>query len=226
MINETVTYSAAFIAGIFSFFSPCVLPLLPAYFTFITGFTLEELTESHNLKIKKKVFLSTLSFVAGFSFIFILLGASASFIGGLALQYKTPIRITGGILILIFGIYLTGLIKIKSLDFEKRIHLVKKPLHFFGTFLIGMAFGAGWTPCIGPLLGSILIIASNQETVSHGVILLCIFSTGLALPFIVLSFFINYILDFLKKATKILKYVNITAGALLILVGLILIFKY
>jgi len=226
MINETVTYSAAFIAGIFSFFSPCVLPLLPAYFTFITGFTLEDLTENYNLKTRKKVFLSTLSFVAGFSFIFILLGASASFIGGLAFRYQTAIRITGGILILIFGIYLTGLIKIKSLDFEKRIHLVKKPLHFFGTFLIGMAFGAGWTPCIGPLLGSILIIASNQETVSRGVVLLCIFSTGLAIPFIVLSFFINYILVFLKRATKILRYVNLTAGALLILVGLALIFKY
>ena len=162
-------------------------------------------------------------FVLGFSLVFILMGASASYLGGLMYTYKHLIRIIGGILIVILGIHLTGLIRIPGLDFEKRINLEKKPLHFLGTLIIGMAFGAGWSPCIGPLLGSILIIAGSQETVRQGVILLGIYSAGLAIPFIIMSFFINFILIFIKKASTILKYVNVLAGMVLIVVGLILV---
>jgi len=222
MFTQTVSFPAAFVAGILSFFSPCVLPLIPAYFTFITGFSIEELTEKYNSEIRKKVFLSTFLFVLGFSLVFILMGASASYLGGLMYTYKKLIRIIGGILIIILGIHLTGLIRIPGLDFEKRINLEKKPLHFFGTLIIGMAFGAGWSPCIGPLLGSILIIASSQETVWQGVLLLGIYSAGLAIPFIIISIFINFLLIFIKKASKVLKYVNVVAGVVLIVVGLIL----
>jgi cytochrome c-type biogenesis protein len=223
MFTQTVSFPAAFVAGILSFFSPCVLPLIPAYFTFITGFSIEELTEKYNSEIRKKVFLSTFLFVLGFSLVFILMGASASYLGGLMYTYKKLIRIIGGILIIILGIHLTGIIRIPGLDFEKRITLEKKPLHFLGTLIIGMAFGAGWSPCIGPLLGSILIIAGSQETVWQGVILLGIYSAGLAIPFIIISIFINFLLTFIKKASKVLKYVNVVAGVVLIVVGLILV---
>jgi len=223
MFAETITYPAAFLAGLFSFFSPCILPLIPAYFIFITGFSLDELTGGDISEIRKKVVLSTVSYVLGFSFIFILMGASASYLGGFVLKHSNYIRIVGGIFIIIFGIHLTGLIHIGILDFEKRIDLQKKPLHFFGTFFIGMAFGAGWSPCIGPLLGSILIVAGSRETIWQGIILLGIYSAGIAIPFIIISFFINYILIFLKKVVKALQYINIAAGMLLILVGLSLV---
>jgi cytochrome c-type biogenesis protein len=223
MFTQTVSYPAAFFAGLLSFFSPCVLPLIPAYFTFITGFSLEELTEGRNAGIRKKVVFSTGFFVLGFSLVFISMGASASYLGGLMVTYKNWIRIIGGILIIILGIHLTGVIRIRGLDVEKRITLNKKPLHFLGTLIIGMAFGAGWSPCIGPLLGSILIIAGSQGTVWQGVVLLGIYSAGLATPFILLSIFINFLLIFIGKASKVLKYVNAVAGVVLIILGLILV---
>jgi cytochrome c-type biogenesis protein len=224
MFTETISYPAALLAGLLSFFSPCVLPLIPAYFTFITGYSLEELTAG-STEIRKKVILSTLFFVLGFSFVFILLGASASFLGGVIYKYRDAIRIVGGLLIVILGIHLTGLFPIRSLYFEKRIQLKKKPLHLIGTFIVGMAFGAGWSPCIGPLLGSILIVAGSQETVRQGVVLLGIYSVGLALPFMIMSFFINFLLVFIQRASRVLKYVNTAAGVLLILVGLALLFN-
>jgi cytochrome c-type biogenesis protein len=223
MFTEAVSFPAAFLAGFLSFLSPCVLPLIPAYFTFITGFSLEELTENRNSELRKKVVFSTVSFVCGFSMVFILMGASASYLGGLIYNYREIIRIIGGMLIILMGIHLTGIIRIPGLDVEKRIHMDKKPLHFLGIFIIGMAFGAGWSPCIGPLLGSILIIAGSQETVRQGMVLLAIYSAGLALPFIILSVFIHLLLMVIKKASRFLQYVNAAAGILLILAGLILV---
>jgi len=223
MFTEVISYPAAFTAGLLSFLSPCVLPLIPAYFTFITGFSLEELTEYRNSEIRKKVFISTIFFVSGFSMFFILMGASASYLGGLMYKYRELIRIIGGILIVLLGVHLTGIIHFRGLDFEKRINMEKKPLHFFGTFIVGMAFGAGWSPCIGPLLGSIIIIAGSQETVWQGIVLLAIYSAGLAIPFIIMSVFINLLLIFIKKASRVLQYVNTVAGILLIIVGLILV---
>lgn len=221
MFVETISLPAAFLAGLLSFFSPCVLPLIPAYFTFITGYSLEELAGG-NIEIRKKVVLSTLFYVLGFSLVFILMGASASYLGGFIYKYRAVIRITGGFLIIILGIHLTGVFRIRSLDFEKRIQIKQKPLDLLGTFIIGMAFGAGWSPCIGPLLGSILIVAGSQKTVSQGIVLLGIYSAGMALPFVSISVFINFLLVFMQRATRIVKYVNATAGVLLILVGLAL----
>jgi len=222
MFTETIYFSTAFLEGLLSFFTPCILPLVPAYFTFITGFSLEELTESANADIRKKVILSTLSFVSGFSIVFILLGASATLLGGLVSEYSNWIRIGGSIIIILFGIHLTGIIRFKGLDFEKKLHLQNKPMHFGGTLLIGMAFGAGWSPCIGPILGSILSIAMNQETVWQGMGLLAVYSAGLAMPFIFLSVFINFLIVFIRKMNKVVRYVNIGAGVLLIIVGLLL----
>lgn len=222
MFAETVSYQAALFAGLLSFFSPCILPLIPAYFTFITGLSLDELTRD-DAQIRKRVMTATLAYVCGFSVVFILLGASASFMGGVMSRYAWLIRYAGGGVILFFGLHLLGWINIKGLNFEKRIHMDKKPMHIMGTFVIGMAFGAGWSPCIGPMLGSILIVAGSQDTVSQGIVLLTIYSAGLALPFLVISFFVNRLLDIMKRTRSILTYVNRIAGVLLIAMGLLLI---
>ncbi len=218
-----VTYSVAFLYGLLSFFSPCVLPLIPSYFCFITGLSLEELTMAPKTVIRHKIMLSTLTFVLGFSLVFIILGASASYVGGLLSEHKGIIRIVGGALIILFGLHLSGIIKISAFQYEKRLHIQKKPLHAMGTFLVGMAFGAGWTPCIGPILGSLLVLAQDKETVGQGVRLLCIYSAGLALPFILLSAGINYLLVFTRKANKVLRYANPVAGILLVLTGILLV---
>lgn len=222
MFAETVTYPAALIAGILSFFSPCILPLIPGYFTFITGHSLDDLTGGAIAGIRKQVLIATIAFVLGFSVIFVLLGASASFIGSVLFRYRDAIRIIGGMMIVMFGVHLTGLIRIPLLDFEKRIHMKRKPIHFLGTFMVGMAFGAGWSPCIGPLLGSILVVAGSKETVREGMVLLGIYSAGLAVPFVILSVFINFLLIFIKKTLRTLKYLNLAAGVLLIILGLML----
>lgn len=222
LFTETISYQAAFIAGLLSFFSPCILPLIPAYFTFITGLSLDELT-TDTRKTRQKVILATLAYVCGFSTVFILLGASASFMGGVLARYSWLVRYVGGAIILLFGCHLLGIINIKGLNFERRMHINEKPMHLMGTFIIGMAFGAGWSPCIGPMLGSILIVAGSQETVMQGIVLLSIYSVGLALPFLLISFFINRILGIMKRATKVLVYVNKVAGILLIIMGILLI---
>jgi len=222
MFDESISYSAAFLAGLLSFLSPCVLPLIPAYFTFITGFSLEEMFQKNAPAIRKKIIFSTLSFVCGFSVIFILMGAAASGLGSLIAQYKEYIRIVGGLVIILLGIHMTGWIRIKRLDIEKRIHIQKKPIHIFGAFIVGMAFAVGWSPCIGPLLGSILIIAGSNETIWQGVGLLSVYAAGLALPFMLISLFVNFLLEFLRRASKAMKYINLAAGILLIVVGFFL----
>jgi cytochrome c-type biogenesis protein len=223
VFTESVSYPAALLAGLASFFSPCILPLIPAYFTFITGLSLDELTGAKSSKIRARIIGATLSYVLGFSLVFVLLGASASFIGNAIYAYRDTIRIVGGILILLLGIHMTGLIRFRALDFEKRLHMQKKPLHLLGTFFVGMAFGAGWSPCIGPLLGSILIVAGNQDTIAQGIGLLSVYAAGLAVPFIVLSIFINSLLAFIKKVSWSIRYINITAGVLLLVIGLLLV---
>jgi cytochrome c-type biogenesis protein len=223
MFTESISYSAALVAGLLSFFSPCILPLIPAYFTFITGFSLDELTGVQRTGVRIRIILSTLSYILGFSTIFILMGASASFVGGAIFQYRDWIRIIGGVAIILFGIHMTGLFRFRALEFERRLHLQKKPLPFIGTFIVGMAFGAGWSPCIGPLLGSILIVASNQDTVGQGIGLLSVYAAGLAIPFLVLSIFIDSLIILIKKVSWSIKYINVTAGVLLLILGLLLV---
>jgi len=222
MFTQSISISAAFLAGLLSFLSPCVLPLIPAYFAFITGFSVEELTNGENAQIRKKVILSTISFVCGFSLLFILLGASASFLGSLITRYSFFIEIVGGLVIILFGFHLLGWLPIKRLQVEKRFHVRDKPLHFLGTFIVGMAFGAGWSPCVGPMLGSILIVAGSGETIWQGIGLLAVYAAGLAIPFLLISIFANFLLGFIKRATRLMGYINAVAGGLLIFVGLFL----
>jgi cytochrome c-type biogenesis protein len=222
MFGVNVSYSASFAAGMASFFSPCILPLIPAYFTFITGYSLDELTGDDTRKIRYKVFTSTLSFVLGFSLVFILLGATASFLGALIYQHQNILRIGGGVVIIILGLHLSGLFRIKYLDVEKRLHLKSKPVHFLGAFIVGMAFAAGWSPCVGPFLGSILTLAAGQDTVSRGIILLAIYSLGLAIPFLVISLFVHLVLRLVRRGVKVMRYINAGAGILLVVVGVLL----
>ena len=223
MFTESISYPAALLAGLLSFFSPCILPLIPAYFTFITGLSLDELTGARTTGVRARVIRATLSYVLGFSLVFVLMGASASYIGGAIFKYRDWIRIIGGLLIILLGIHMTGLLRFGFLQFERRLQMQKKPLHFMGTFFVGMAFGAGWSPCIGPLLGSILIVAGNQETVADGIGLLSVYAAGLAIPFLVLAIFIDSLLSFIKKASWSIKYINLTAGLLLLILGLLLV---
>lgn len=210
-------------AGLLSFFSPCILPLLPAYFSFITGLSLDELTAGKK-EVRNKVIMATLFYVAGFSFVFILFGASASFLGGIISEYAWVVRYIGGGIILLFGLHLLGIININQLNFEKRFHMSDKPLHLMGTFMVGMAFGAGWSPCVGPMLGTILIMAGDQATITQGIVLLAVYSAGLAVPFLILSFFIHAILDFMKKAKTLMLVINKVSGMLLVILGILLIF--
>lgn len=227
MFGETISYNAAFLAGLLSFFSPCILPLIPAYFTFITGLSIDELTADGTTEgareTRNKVILSTLVYVSGFSFVFILMGASAFFLGSLIQDYDWVIRYLGGSVIIVFSLHLLGIINIKKLNFEKRFHVKGKPLHLLGVFTIGMAFGAGWSPCIGPILGSILIVASNQETVLNGMLLLALYSLGIAIPFMLISIFITRMMETIKRAKRFMIYINKATGALLLVVGILLI---
>ncbi|RMG05968.1 MAG: cytochrome c biogenesis protein CcdA [Nitrospirae bacterium] len=221
-MNE-VTYPLAFLAGLVSFISPCVLPLVPSYVSYITGISFEDLT---SLKEKRRVrFLTlfhSLFFVAGFSIVFISLGASSSKIGSLLYNYQDAIRITGGIIIIIFGLFISGLLNIRFLSVEKRLQFGGKPAGYLGTSFVGMAFAAGWTPCIGPILGSILMYAGAQGSVSYGVKLLSIYSLGLALPFVLSALGINMFLGYSKRILKYMRLIKIISGILLITFGILL----
>ncbi|MEW6076987.1 MAG: cytochrome c biogenesis protein CcdA [Thermodesulfobacteriota bacterium] len=226
LFENTVTISAAFGAGLLSFLTPCVFPLIPVYFTLITGLSLEDLTTETRAELRLKVFISTVAFVLGFSTIFVVLGGLASFLGGHIIKYRQTLQITGGVLIIVLGVHLIGIIRIPWLETDKRFRMKQQKMHFveaiIGAFVAGMAFSAGWTPCIGPILGSILIIAGNQQTVGQGVLLLTFFSAGLALPFLLLSVFIDFLLEVIKKGRRLIRYINPAAGALLIAVGVLL----
>ncbi len=224
MFEQSVSYLAAVSAGLLSFFTPCVLPLVPVYFTIITGISLDELTGASRAEIRRKVIVATIFFVAGFSLVFVLLGASASFIGNFLQAYRQYLKIIGGIVIIVLGLHLSGAIRIPAMQVEKRLWVKNRSLRLLGVLVAGMAFAAGWTPCIGPILGSILIIAGSQGQMTDGIVLLSLYSLGLGLPFLFLSVFINFLLIFLKRINRIIRYINPVAGILLIAAGLYLVF--
>ncbi len=224
MLNETLTYSAVFLEGLLSFLTPCIYPLIPAYFTYITGCSLDELTAGDSARIHRRTILATLAFVIGFSTVFVLLGASASLLGNVLTAHGRWIRISGGVLIVLFGIHVSGLYRLKFLEIEKRLNIAPKTTNYFTAFVIGMAFGIGWTPCISPILGSVMVLAMNRETVGEGMVLLGVYSAGLALPFILLSIFIQLLIVIIQKFKPLMKYVNAVAGIILIIVGVLLMF--
>ena len=198
-----ISFTLAFMAGILSFLSPCVLPLVPSYVSFITGMSFEDLTGSADRKrVRNLTITNSLVFIAGFSAVFIALGASSSAAGRILFQYQEWIRIIGGILIIIFGLFISGFLKLDFLMRERKVHLGGKPAGYIGTFAIGMTFAAGWTPCIGPILGSILLFASAKGSAVYGIKLLSVYSLGLAVPFFISSLAITSFLSYSKKTPE------------------------
>ena len=215
----SVNIVVALMAGILSFLSPCVLPLVPSYLSFVTGMSLEDLQEGVD---RKATLIHSLLFVAGFSIIFITLGASASFLGVFLRHYEVWIARIGGVVIIILGLHLTGVFRIAPLMRERRIHVSDKPAGYVGTLGVGAAFGAGWTPCIGPVLGAILTLAGTQDTVWSGVILLSVYSLGLAIPFLIAALALDLFLGAFSKFRRLLPVVEKASGVMLIVLGLLL----
>lgn len=219
-MNESVGILIALMAGVLSFLSPCVLPVVPSYLSFVTGMTLEDLQGEVE---RREVMLHSLLFVAGFSAIFMLLGASASFLGQFFRAYELWIARIGGVIIIVLGLHLMGAFRIGALMREKRVHLADKPAGKIGTFGVGAAFGAGWTPCIGPVLGGILTLAGTRETVWEGTALLGVYSLGLAVPFLLAALALDWFLETFQKYRRFVPVMEKASGALLVLLGLLLV---
>lgn len=219
MTEINIGIVAAFVAGIFSFLSPCVLPLVPSYLALVTGMSLEDLQEGVN---RKATFIHSLLFVLGFSAIFIVMGASASFLGQFFRQYELWIARIGGVIIIILGLHLSGVFKLAPLMREMRIHVSDTPAGYLGTIGIGMAFAAGWTPCLGPVLGAILTYGMSQDTMWAGVRLLTAYSAGLAIPFLVASLALDRFLQAFKRFRRWIPVVEKASGIILIGLGVLL----
>jgi len=216
-MEPTVGLALAFTAGILSFLSPCVLPLIPSYITFITGMGFEDVTRS-----RRTTLVHALLFVSGFSLIFVALGIGATALGSLLLAYRDWISRLGGVLVIIFGLYMLGVLRIGAMARDTRVHLSDKPMGYLGTVLVGIAFGAGWTPCIGPILGAILTYASTSDDLSQGMLLLGTYSLGLAVPFLLSALAIERFLGAFQKFRRHMGTVNRVSGVLLIIVGVLM----
>jgi cytochrome c-type biogenesis protein len=207
----------AFAAGLLSFLSPCVLPLVPSYVGFLTGMTLPELTGRRRVALAH-----ALLFIAGFSLVFVLLGASATALGSALKYYQTWIARVGGVLVILFGLVCLGVIKLGLLGQDRRLQLQHKPVGYLGSALVGVAFGAGWTPCIGPVLGAILSLAATTDSVARGMLLLGVYSAGLAVPFLLAAVAVDSFLDWFQRFRRFLPWVMRVSGVLLIFVGLLM----
>lgn len=216
---ETVGITIAFGAGVLSFLSPCVLPLVPSYLSFVTGMSLEDLQKGVD---RRATLVHSLLFVAGFTGIFLLLGASASFLGQFFKVYEVWIARIGGLVIMILGLHLAGALRLTPLMREKRVHLHDKPAGYLGTVGVGAAFGAGWTPCIGPVLGAILTFAASQDHFWSGVGLLFVYSLGLAVPFLLSALALDAFLRAFARFRRFLPVIQVAAGVLLVILGLLL----
>jgi cytochrome c-type biogenesis protein len=221
-----VSLGIAFLAGVLSFLSPCVLPLVPGYISYISGASLEELRQgSTHSKVVKKAGITSIFFVAGFSTVFIILGASATLIGRLFTAHMDILMKIAGVIIVILGLYLTGVLKIKWFNYEKRLTIKKISPSFFGAFVIGFAFGFGWTPCVGPILAGILTIAAAQDTIMKGVLLLSIYSLGLGMPLIAAGFGVGLFMRFFEKYKRFIRWGEVVAGILLVAIGILIFFN-
>jgi cytochrome c-type biogenesis protein len=214
---------AAFVAGLVSFLSPCVLPLVPGYVSLISGVGVEEL-RSQESRLLQKMMLNSISFILGFSVVFITLGAISTEVGQLLARYKSTLAQVAGVVIILFGLHLTGIFRINALYADKRLHGVKGGSTAGGAFLIGFAFAFGWTPCVGPILAVILGFAAAQDSVVKGILLLMIYSMGLAVPFLLTSFGIERFLKFYSRFRSHMHALEVASGALLIALGVLLVF--
>jgi cytochrome c-type biogenesis protein len=220
---DNISVFWAFGAGLISFLSPCVLPLVPGYISIISGSSLDQLkADEKDSSLFRTVLLNSIMFIVGFSITFILLGATATWIGQFLLSRMRLLGQLAGLILIVFGIHLTGIFKINFLYRDKRFHNVQKPRGFIGALVIGLAFAFGWTPCIGPILAGILAVASTKETVTQGMFLLAVYSAGLGLPFLLTSLALNQFLSFYSRFKKHFHAVEVLSGAMVIAVGLLI----
>ena len=217
----------AYEAVVFSFLSPCVLPLIPSYLSFVSGVSVEEMRGAQAAaRVRTRVVLNSAAFILGFSLVFVSLGASASFLGGLFLGYRNFIRLTGGIFVVLVGLYLVGLFKIAALERYLQFNLKDKPAGYLGSVLVGITFAVAWTPCVGPVLGAVLALAGASGEVGRGIFLLSSYAAGLALPFFLSALAVNSFFQFSQRFRRYIHAVHVMGGVLLIIVGVLLITDY
>ncbi len=223
-MEGSVSLFGAVLAGLISFISPCVLPIVPGYLSFISGVNMAELKDGERpAGLARRVGITSLAFVLGFSTVFVALGAAATMVGYYLQQYKRELGMIGGVVIIILGLHTAGILPIKWLLYEKRAEVKTRPLGLLGAYVVGLAFAFGWTPCIGPILGAILLYASQQATVSEGVLLLMAYSAGLGIPFVLSGLAINGFFAAFGRIRRHMKAVEYVSGALLVGVGLLLV---
>ena len=217
-----ISYFYVVLAGLLSFLSPCVLPIVPGYLCFLAGTSLDKIASGEDASKERNVFYFALSFVFGFSTVFILLGASATLLSGLIYEYLDILRVVGGIIIIIFGIHFMQIIQLPFLNKDTRYQIESYRPGIVGSYVIGLSFAFGWTPCIGPILGSVLSIAASSETVTYGVILLMLYSAGLGIPFLLAAYAINGFMRFLSKIRNYIRAIEIFTGVLLVIFGILI----
>ena len=226
MAGQPLGVVVAFSAGLFSFLSPCVLPLFPSYLSFVTGMSVSDLTADLTAATRRRVMLHSIAFVVGFSLVFVSLGASFSVAGQALLDYRDVIRRVGGVLIVVFGFYIAGFLKLAFLGRTQQWQLREKPAGYLGSLLVGITFAIGWTPCVGPILGAILSLAGTADTVQRGISLLVAYSAGLGLPFLLSGLALGSFLKFFKRYRPFIPVVERGAGVLLIVVGVLVVTNY
>jgi len=224
-MNQGLSIPVAFVAGVVSFLSPCVLPLVPGYISMLSGASMEELKAGASAGLVGRIFRNSLAFVAGFSVVFIALGASATAVGNFLLAKRSIFNVIAGIVVIIFGLHLTGLVKIPLLYREARMNTGQPKRGLGGSFLLGFAFAFGWTPCIGPILTGILALAATRDTVFQGMFLLAIYSAGLAIPFILTGLGLSQFMKFYGGFRRHLQVVEVIPGILLIAIGALMAFN-
>jgi cytochrome c-type biogenesis protein len=225
-MSEQVTLLTAFVAGFLSFVSPCVLPLIPGYVSFVSGMSLEDMRGGSAGRVAtRRILPASLAFVVGFSLVFIAMGASASAIGEFLLSRLPLLGKIAGILIIVFGLHTMGLFRFRFLEAEKRIQTSRRPAGLLGALLVGIAFAFGWTPCIGPILAGILTIAGSRESVGEGVRLLAVYSLGLGIPFVLTSIAIDRFFAATARVRRYYHAIELSAGALLVVIGLLIFFN-
>lgn len=224
-MTEGLSIPLAFVAGVVSFLSPCVLPLVPGYISMLSGASMEELKAGAGGELVGRIFRNSVAFVIGFSVVFIILGASATWVGKFLLAQRTVFNVVAGVIIIVFGLHLTGLVKIPLLYREARMNTGAPRRGLAGSFLLGFAFAFGWTPCIGPILTGILALAAMRETVFQGMFLLAVYSAGLAIPFLLTGLGLSQFMKFYGGFRKHLQVVEVLSGVLLIGIGVLMAFN-
>ena len=217
-----ITGFVAFIEGLLSFFAPCILPLVPSFLLYISGTSINQASDLSDKKYQRKILLHSISFIVGFSFVFMSLGFSSSILCNVFCLYEKWIMRIGGLILVIMGLFMLNIVKIPFLNQEKMIHLNEKPAGYLGSFVVGLTFSLGWTPCIGPVLASILLIASSGESVFTGVYLLGLYSLGLAIPFFIAALLVSHLIKFMQRWGYVVKYTSKVLAVLMILLGLFL----